>query len=57
LRGALLARLGALQRELGLTVVHVTHDPGEAAALASRALRVAAGRLHPCDLTGGEVRP
>jgi len=45
LRGSLLARLGALQRELELTVVHVTHDPEEAAALASRTLRLEAGRI------------
>jgi iron(III) transport system ATP-binding protein len=45
LRGSLLARLAALQRELDLTVVHVTHDPDEAAALASRTLRLEAGRI------------
>ena len=56
LRGALIARLGELQRELGLTVVHVTHDPAEAAALASRALRLDAGRLQAIDLPASELR-
>jgi ABC-type proline/glycine betaine transport system ATPase subunit len=28
-----------------LTLLHVTHDPGEAAALADRTLHMAAGRL------------
>ena len=38
-------RLALLQRELGLTVLHVTHDAAEVAALASRTLRLAGGRL------------
>lgn len=45
LRGALLAKLTDLQRELNLTVVHVTHDPAEAAALATRTLRMRDGVL------------
>jgi iron(III) transport system ATP-binding protein len=45
LRGALIERLGRLQRELGLTVVHVTHDPDEARAIATRTVRMADGRL------------
>ncbi len=45
LRAALLERLGDLQRRLHLTVVHVTHDPEEAAALATRRLRMQDGLL------------
>ncbi|MAF66685.1 MAG: hypothetical protein CMJ84_13625 [Planctomycetes bacterium] len=45
LRASLLARLSEVQRSLGLTMLHVTHDPGEAAALADRTLEMAAGRL------------
>lgn len=45
LRAALLARLGRLQRELDLTVIHVTHDPAEARGIASREARLRAGRL------------
>ena len=48
LRGALIARLGALQRELGLTVLHVTHDPAEARSIASRTVTLLRdGRLAP----------
>ena len=43
LRSALLSKLADLQRELGLTVLHVTHDPGEARELATRTLRMRAG--------------
>lgn len=45
LRGALLARLGRLHAELGLTILHVTHDPHEAAGIADREVRMRAGRL------------
>jgi ABC-type Fe3+/spermidine/putrescine transport system ATPase subunit len=45
LRGALLGRLGRLQQELELTVIHVTHDPGEARAIATRETRMRAGQL------------
>ena len=45
LRSALIERLGALQSELGLTVVHVTHDPDEARSIATRLVRMADGRL------------
>jgi ABC-type Fe3+/spermidine/putrescine transport system ATPase subunit len=47
LRGALLQRLGQLHAELGLTTVHVTHDPQEAACLASRTMNLRAGRIVP----------
>jgi iron(III) transport system ATP-binding protein len=45
LRSALLGRLGRLQRELALTVIHVTHDPAEARTIATREVRLRAGRL------------
>jgi len=45
LRSALLERLAALDREYGLTTLHVTHDPDEAAGVATRTLRLAAGRI------------
>lgn len=45
LRAELLERLGALDREFGLTTLHVTHDPDEAQAVASRTLRLSAGRI------------
>ncbi len=47
LRQSLLERLGALGEQLGLTTLHVTHDPGEAAGLASRILAM--------DAAGGFV--
>ena len=45
LRSSLLATLGALHAELGWTTIHVTHDPGEAARVATRTIRLARGRL------------
>lgn len=45
LRGALLARLAELQQEFDLTIIHVTHDPAEAERLATRTLRMRAGRI------------
>ena len=45
LRSALLGRLGRLQQELALTVIHVTHDPAEARTIATREVRLRAGRL------------
>ena len=45
LRRALLSRLGEITARLDLTTVHVTHDPGEAAALATCALYLADGKL------------
>jgi iron(III) transport system ATP-binding protein len=47
LRGALLGKLGELQKRLNLTVIHVTHAPDEARAIASRVVRMDAGRLLP----------
>jgi len=41
-RAALLDSLHALQRRLGLTVLHVTHDPHEAERVADRTLTLAA---------------
>ena len=52
LRAELLARLERLQRELGLTVLHVTHDPAEARSIADRALFLRDGLL-----VDGEVTP
>ena len=45
LRSALLAKLGELQKRLRLTVFHVTHAPDEARAIATRTLRLRAGRI------------
>ena len=39
--------LVALQERLGFTLVHVTHDRGEAAELATRVARLAGGRIVP----------
>jgi len=47
LRGALLERLGRLHGELGLTIIHVTHDPEEARGIADREVRMRAGLLVP----------
>ena len=44
LRSSLLERLATITKERGLTVVHVTHDAREAAALATWTLRLEAGR-------------
>tara|TARA_R110002072_G_scaffold24526_4_gene83320 strand:+ start:1000 stop:1806 length:807 start_codon:yes stop_codon:yes gene_type:complete len=45
LRRGLLVKLGELQANLGLTVLHVTHDPDEAASIATRTIRLAHGRI------------
>ncbi len=59
LRRALLERLAELQGRLGFTALHVTHDPREARALASRTLRLADGRLAPArsDEPSGSPAP
>lgn len=44
-RAALLERIHALQLSQGLTILHVTHDPAEAAAFATRTLSLDAGRV------------
>jgi ABC-type Fe3+/spermidine/putrescine transport system ATPase subunit len=45
LRQGLLQRLDRLQKDLGLTLLHVTHDPEEAAGYADRRVRLADGKL------------
>lgn len=45
LRGSLLAKLGDLEERLALTTLHVTHDPDESAALATRRVRLERGLL------------
>lgn len=45
LRASLLERLDAVQRELGVTMLHVTHDPDEARHMAGRTLHLAGGVL------------
>ncbi|WP_449277846.1 ABC transporter ATP-binding protein [Leucobacter sp. GX24907] len=47
LRERLAVDLGRLLRETGTTAILVTHDPGEAATVADRVLRMANGRLLP----------
>lgn len=49
LRGAMIARLSEVQSRLGLTTVHVTHDPREVRELAGRVLRMSAGVVVPDD--------
>ena len=44
-RHELLAELRRLQRERGLTMLHVTHDPKEALSMATRVLRLEEGKL------------
>ncbi|MDB4489350.1 ATP-binding cassette domain-containing protein [bacterium] len=39
-RAALLDRLAALEAQLGLTTLHVTHDPGEAERVATRTVSI-----------------
>ncbi|MCA9001774.1 MAG: ATP-binding cassette domain-containing protein [Planctomycetes bacterium] len=45
LRSGLLKRLHELRRELGLTYLHVTHDPGESRPFADQEIRLNHGRL------------
>lgn len=45
LRASLLASLVKLRDELGLTIVHVTHDPAGSADVAHRVLRMEDGRI------------
>jgi ABC-type sugar transport system ATPase subunit len=45
LRAAIRAELGELQRRLGTTMIHVTHDQAEALALGTRIAVVDAGRV------------
>jgi ABC-type Fe3+/spermidine/putrescine transport system ATPase subunit len=45
LRGSLLGMLANLHRDLGWTAIHVTHDPAEAARVATRTVRLEQGRL------------
>jgi ABC-type sulfate/molybdate transport systems ATPase subunit len=45
LREALLTKLRELQERLGLTVIHVTHAPGEAQHIATRVVRLEGGRV------------
>jgi len=49
LRDRLRLELHALARELGLTVIHVTHDRAEALALADRVAVLDAGRIQQID--------
>jgi ABC-type sulfate/molybdate transport systems ATPase subunit len=44
LRSALIERLDDVQHRLGLTTLHVTHDPREVERIADRTLRLADGR-------------
>lgn len=46
LRDQLLDLLDELRREQGFACLHVTHDPAEAARIASRTLRLERGRLN-----------
>jgi iron(III) transport system ATP-binding protein len=59
LRGSLLGMLAALHRDLGWTAIHVTHDPAEAARVATRTVRLEHGRaVAPApDVRTGRVAP
>jgi ABC-type Fe3+/spermidine/putrescine transport system ATPase subunit len=50
LRAVLRAELHRIRRELGLTVLHVTHDYQETADLADRVIRMRAGRIETADV-------
>ncbi len=52
LRRGLLERLDGLQSELGLTLLHVTHDPDEAASFAQRRIRLADGKITADEILG-----
>jgi iron(III) transport system ATP-binding protein len=45
LRAALVGRLTRLQRDLALTVLHVTHDPRDIGGLATRSIELCEGRI------------
>ena len=45
LRSAMVSLLAELHAELGTTILHVTHEPGEVGARAGRILALRAGRL------------
>lgn len=53
LRESLLARIDSLQRERGLTLLHVTHDPEEAKHCADRILTMRAGQIESDELLQG----
>lgn len=55
-REGLLTRLHAVQEELELTVLHVTHDPGEARRVAGRTLRMNAGLVVSSESHREEVQ-
>jgi len=51
-RRELLVQLRAVHERLELCILHVTHDPGEAASIASRTLELVGGRVpHPARET------
>ena len=49
LRTVLRGELARVRQELGLTVLHVTHDYQEAADVADRVVRMRAGRIEPAS--------
>lgn len=49
LRSALLARIEELRRSIGFGILHVTHDPREAALVGARVLRLELGRVLPLE--------
>lgn len=54
-RQSLLERLAALQAKLGLTILHVTHDPGEARSVADRVMTLERGRIVAGDQAQGAL--
>jgi len=54
LRDSLIERLAEVQRRLGLTTLHVTHDPREVERIATRTLRLEKGLAIPAKLEGSQ---
>jgi len=54
-RQNLLERLSELQAKLGLTILHVTHDPGEARSVAGRIVTLEGGRVVAGNETTGSL--
>ncbi len=56
LRASMIRRLHEVHLRLGLTTLHVTHDPSELAAIATRVLRLSEGRTLEPDVRDSAPR-